>query len=370
MPFPNQWISSESSLAISVTAPNQLMAAFLGVHPQAEKPEYQTVILHSYNHGKSWTTENRIFSNQAADPWLVGTNTDEFVFSDISEGNDFHLKTWSYKDGLWNSALSHGLGHDHTTLITDRNTDFLFSTQRKTKKKLLYVSTHVADTLGFRSKSIELFNGCDFSVKKPVLLKNHIAIPVVLRGSLNGESAQNFRQMTSWLFLLDRNTFTISAPELITTKSGGKHHILVNGNEELYYCFTDMERKRLEVIKKATLDVSWSLPKTITSSEHLVNLDAAIWHNNSLVVIYTKETKPGHFQKYILVISKDLAIGSAIKLGPESVPDSRNGWALRAWPQGGDYCGLVASSNKLLYVVWSAAPDGLFKPYFSQIQLP
>ncbi|MCL6265987.1 hypothetical protein [Flagellimonas myxillae] len=370
LPFPEGLISSESMLRYHEENPKKLMASILAVDPKAKDLEYYTVVLGSNDLGSSWSLENRIFSKEAADPWIHAPNKNQFILSDISEGNAFHLKTWEEKNGSWSSPTSHGFGHDHATIISDKEGHYLFSTQKLDNKMVLYVAKGNSSDMLLKSKTIELFNGCDLSVKKPVFFQEKIAIPVVLRGEWDGKSSKPFGQMSSWLIMMDKETLETTAPLFMTNKSGAKHHILVNGNDELYYFYTDVDRKKMEVIKLPASTSKWTAPTTLAESPHLINLDAVQWHGNKGVVLYTVEESPGNFQKYLLAIDPNLSWTAPVKLGPLSIPDERNGWAGRAWPQGGDYCGLISHLDGALYAVWSAAPKGIFKPYFSKITLP
>ncbi|MEQ6168488.1 hypothetical protein AAOE16_14935 [Ekhidna sp. MALMAid0563] len=366
LPFPDNPVSSELSLSYMSDAPNQLRAAVLAVKPVADKPDYYTIVMTSEDGGLNWKLKEEPLTNEAADPWILGMNQNQFVLSDISEGSKFHLKTFLNNGKEWAAPVSHGLGHDHATILKDSDNYYLFSTQKTSDNMLLYFYRGGKGIPVIQA--YELFNGADFSVKKPVILESQIAIPVVLRGDWNGESSNRLEQMTSWLVFLDKSSLKLTTPQLMTMRSGAKHHVLVKGNEgTLFYFYTDVERKRLEVIKSNGSDQGWSELTLIAESENLINLDAASWHKDQAVIVFTKEEEKGIFQKYLCNVSAGLSISNTLKLGQQSKPDQRNGWAGRAWPQGGDYCGLISLNEDILYVMWSSAPDGIFKPYFSKI---
>ncbi|WP_420322243.1 hypothetical protein [Flagellimonas sp.] len=364
LPFPDTIVSSELAMSLHN---EHVVASILSVNPNASKPTYRTVIMESYDLGKNWNLRKEVHSGAAADPWIETLGDNRFIFTDISEGNRFHLQSLIYDNGMWHPPVSHGLGHDYATVQTDSGYYYIFSTQKQGPNMLLYV--HKTKNGMSTSRSIEVFNNVDVSFKKPIFFDDKITIPFTLRGSWNGESKTPFNEMTSWLLVLDKQNLSVSAPSLITNLSGAKHHILIKGNNKLYYFYTDVERKELSVIMSSDLGKSWGQSKLIARSSHLLNLDAAVWHKNQAVVIFTNEESEGSFQKYVLSIDEEMNTSNQEKLGALSRPDQRNGWAAKAWPQGGDYCGLVSYASDTLYAMWSAAPNGIFNPYFAKITL-
>ncbi|MGW9686152.1 hypothetical protein [Flagellimonas sp. 2504JD1-5] len=364
LPFPNSIVSSELTMSLYN---NHLIASILTVNPNALTPTYGTLLMESYNLGKDWAIRPAKHTKEAADPWITMLGGNKFVFTDISEGNRFHLQSFVTNNGKWEQPISHGVGHDYATVLSDSGSSYIFSTQKVGSDMVLYVYKTKNGTS--KKRSIEVFNGVDLSFKKPVFVNDQIAIPVVLRGSWNGKSSTNFGQMTSWLLMLDKQSLDASTPLLITHLSGAKHHILVKGIDKLYYFFTDVERKELSVVMSSDLGKSWTKSKLVAKGDYLINLDAAVWYKDHAVIVFTNEESKGSFQKYVLHINEKMEASNPIKLGRLSRPDQRNGWAVRAWPQGGDYCGLVANEPDGLYIMWSSAPDGVFNPYFAKISI-
>ena len=364
LPFPDSIVSSELTMSLHN---NHLVASILSVNPNAAKPGYRTILMESDNLGNSWSIRNEVHAEEAADPWVSILDDDQFIFTDISEGNRFHLQSFANNNGKWQPPISHGLGHDYATSLSDSGSHYIFSTQKIGLNMVLYV--HKTENGASISQSIEVFNGADVSFKKPVFVNDQIAIPVVLRGSWDGKSSTYFNQMTSWLLMLDKQSLHASTPSLITNLSGAKHHILVKGNDKLYYFYTDVKRKELKVVASSDFGKSWGNSKLIAKSAYLLNLDAATWVKDQAVVVFTDEESEGSFQKYVWGMNEEMETLNRIRLGNLSRPDQRNGWAARAWPQGGDYCGMVPNESGELYIMWSAAPDGIFNPYFAKISL-
>ena len=118
--------------------------------------------------------------------------------------------------------------------------------------------------------------------------------------------------------------------------------------------------------RSSDLGMSWEKPMALVQNDLLVNLDAVAPLGNDIILMYTVEERAGAFQKYIGMMSSTGNL-EATKLGELSIPDERNGWVIRAWPQGGDYAGLALSEEKTAFVVWSSAPSGLFRPFFTKV---
>lgn len=363
LPFPDSLVSSEISID---RKGNKLVAAILGVQPTAQNPFYHTVVLSSNNLGESWLTENTRLAEKAADPQIAFLNQQRFVLVDIGEGNQFHLKSYLNKDQSWIKETSHGMGHDYATILADSTGYYVFSTQKKNDRMSLFTYSQKGNQ--GNSNSIDILNGADLSFKKPILNDSLILLPMVVRGKWDGKESTHFETMSSWLLPLNKRNLEPNTPIFMTHESGAKHHILLKGgNKALYFFFTDVKRKLLKWIASSDGGLTWTGSKPITKSEYLINLDAACWNGEYVVVVFTVEERKGVFQKYLMTVTEETNLQQVIELGEPSIPDNRNGWAARAWPQGGDYCGMIADDSGALYVIWSAATDGLFKPYFSKI---
>lgn len=374
--LPKGYVSAELSLALDPTDPMHLMAAILCVDPKAKQATYTTLVYESHDLGVHWQLFSSLQPAKAADPWILLDGRGRVLLCDISEGNLFRLTSQIFDGSDWLPETDHGLGHDHGMLINDQGGDaqYLISTQRKGANQYLYLARKELGSHIFnRDTTIEIFNNADYSAKQPMIRGENIIIPIVLRGSWSFEDtrAVPFKEMSSWLVTVNKKTYEVSAPALVTGRSGSRHHILVEGSaDRLYYVYTDKSRQKLEVTMTSDA-VRWSLPLLLndTTFSKDVNLDAAIWHNNALAIVATMRVNDTSYQKYLLSVDPDLKEVKTMTIGPRSNPDESSGWVLRAWPQGGDYCGLIGHPDGSLYVLWSSAQDGAFGPVFAKIRI-
>ncbi len=369
--LPKEYVSSESRL--TVTSEGSLVAAILCVKPESKPPHYTTLTYESMDLGKTWKRAQAVEFPEAADPWIIAGPNGTMVLCDISEGNAFHMKSQVYDGSQWLDPQSHGYGHDHGIVINDDENTYLVSTQNEGWNKKLYLAEMRKGQSRFGAgQALEIFNRSDFSVKQPVIVNGKLYIPIALRGSvIDSVSTKPFQNMSSWLVSYDPASKKLSTPAFMTSRSGGRHHVLQAKDETLFYAYTDVKRQRLELIWSEDTGRKWSDPYLLndTLSSDWVNLDAMIFYENHLIVSHTERKEEG-YQKYVSLVATDNSFSTKkIPVGELSKPDDSNGWVKRAWPQGGDYCSIVPAPGGSVYLLWSYAPEGRFYPVIAKIQV-
>ena len=367
VPIPDSLISSEQYLSHSN---GHLSLAMLTVTKGLLQPAYSTRVMSYDLKGGAWEVEASARYEQAADPWIHRFE-DGILVSDISEGNRFHLKTERINLDGRKVMHTHGLGHDHSMILQDkiRGISYLISTQKTATASCLYIAASPDQGLTFSTFIHSPFQGVNLSAKQPIISdKGMIHIPVVLTRSWGADLA--FDPMHTWLVTATEMGEVLSTPSFLTNRAGARHHLLLEIGNEMIFLYTSAEQDKLEWIQTVDKNV-WSAPRSIPSTHTWFNLDAATTINErEALVIWTERVSDNAYQKFVSLISTVRDEIMTVPLGVTSRPSDENGWVKRAWPQGGDYCGLVQISDHTFYCSWSHAIDGLFKPQFVKITIP
>lgn len=387
--MPPKYVSSECTLSRSNTNQNRLLATILIANPSSPKPNYHTKVLRSQDGGQSWQDQYYPPQPQAADPWGLQQANGTILIVDISEGRKFHLKVSHFDPELqhWAAPISFGFGFDHCMLLSgiESQSVYLIATQ-KTQDDELQFQTRIliAHSLDggrtFPTRHFHpLVNGLEFNAKQAYLHTNGtLLIPISLRGYFfkNEESPRPFAQMQTWLYPFYNHGATPGTPSFITNLSGRKHHWLVSNaqnTKQLYFAFTDVNQQRIGLLQSYNGGTSWTSPIWIhQDSNSIKSLDLsamAINARQEVAISWAKKVEEGCYQRMISIFTHQDQRLRSREIGPMTCPDNTNGWIKRAWPQGGDYCGLISNLDNSFYLLCSQPHEGSFRPHFTQITI-
>lgn len=367
---------SEGILSVNPNNPKHLMGAFLTAEIQEEGRDYFTEVIISQDGGKNWYTTLSKQLPEAADPWCLLTPNGKAIVADISAGSKFHLTTQFSSDGKhWQDTSSLGLGHDHGMLLQDDSEGpisgviYLISTQ----DDAIFIARSKDEGQSFQKiNQYRPFDSLDINAKTPVVLSDGtLLIPFITRAS---------RPMKSYLISSKDGGLTFTSPTFITDQNGRRHHVLVVNKaapytDFLYYVFVGKDRDGIFLTKSEDLGKSWSSPYRIDlqrSEDTWTDLGmVAVSPEGILGILWTERIDDNCYDKYFIA-SKDGGnqFLPAIKVNDMiSCPDPTNGWIRRAWPQGGDYHGLVGLANGDFLAMWSDARTGKFRLYSTNIKV-
>lgn len=387
--LPPSHVSSECTLSRTGQDDSLLLAIVLTAKPSSQRPNYHTQVWQSLDDGQSWSHHNYPHLPQAADPWGVIWANGALLVADISEGNRFHLHTSHFdpQSKQWAAPISFGFGFDHCMLLKGLapKSVYLIATQKYQDEQAHFQSRLL---IGYSKDSgrtfhevhyHELIQGLEFNAKQAFIHPNGtLLIPITLRGFFfeKQETSIPFEQMQTWLCPFSDHGANSGTPTFITTLSGRKHHWLIPNRqnpEHLFFAFTDVEQQRLGLIQSHNRGASWTAPTWIyqdTSSERTVDLSAmAINYQEDLAIAWAKKIGENCYQRMLTVLSPDKEHIIHQEIGARTCPDDSNGWVARAWPQGGDYCGLSISSDNRFHLLYSSPKNGRFEPHFTQISI-
>lgn len=383
------YVSSECTLSQSSANGNTLLATVLVADPSNATPSYHTKVWQSQDRGQSWQDQHYPALPQAADPWGLQLASGASLIADISEGRKFHLQV-SHFDATsqkWAAPNSFGYGFDHCMLLPglDSQSVYLIATQKIKGDQQQYQTrvliAHSRD--GGRSFPKRHFHpvvkGLEFNAKQAYLHPNStLMIPITLRGYFfeKRESPLPFAQMQSWLYPFFDHGATPGTPSFMTNLSGRKHHWLISNRqdpEHLYFAFTDADQQRLGLIQSHNGGSTWTAPIWIhqdSTSKKSVDLSAmAINARQEVAISWAKKVGESCYQRMISLLYHEAKQVQSREIGQLACPTDANGWIKNAWPQGGDYCGLTATSDDGFNLLYSFPLNGLFTPHFRQITI-
>ena len=382
IPIQPQRISSESYLSVNPVDPEHLLGCYLSAKISDQGYDYYTEVILSKDGGETWEELEMDILQEAADPWCQINDDGSLLISDISSGSQFHLTTRFSLDGdTWMPVNSHGYARDHSILYNtaDKKT-LLVSTQKENSINSIIVNQSEDNGRKFSQLSkTSPFPNVAINAKTPVELSSGLLIlPFIVRyrSNDNGDEVP-ISPTQSWFISSQDGGKTFSQPYFITGISGNRHHYLaVNTNrrfkDELYYFFSGANDKGAFITKSRDAGITWSEPMQldVSQSSRITPGAFRVSKKGEIGLIWSEKTNDRCFQ-WMFSFSRDGGVSFTTPISIQdtlSCPNQSNDWVSRAWPQGGDYCGLVATPDGFA-ALWSDARTGKFKPYFTKISI-
>jgi hypothetical protein len=369
---------------------NFLAGAILTIDEGVNPSTYYTTLIVSRDGGKNWSIHKNDFP-YAADPFCLITTKGNIVASDIA-GAEYALGAHYLKNGKLQKAIKPLPSYDHDILV-------LKPYQPGSKEKIYLVATKSLDSIitdhpilvmqstdegkTYQSKTIYPFKNVNLNAKQPVILSDGtLLIPLVVRGFFSNENnkTQHLAEQSSWI-ISSKDGVNFSEPKFITPVSGRAHNMLVvntaaQWKDHLYYICPDAQKKALYISRSFDKGEGWSIARKIThDTAGIIGVGAAaIDRKGTIGIVYNQmtgtESKPCY--DWFFIYSKDDGANFSIpvKINEGSnCPDVTQGWYTRAWPQGGDYGGLVATKEGTFMALWSDARLGKYYPYSAEITI-
>lgn len=390
--------TGECFLAINPANPNHLLAGVLTGNPHDNK-DYATTALASFDGGKTWR-QAQMPMKQAADPWGIILPDGAAVLGDIGLGEVFRQAVYYTPDGglTWRAPVEFGDGHDHDMFVYDdtgsrfAGTLYLLTTRARSSQAgrpryelFLARSTDKGKTFPAITTHAP-FPNLHFNAKTPVILSDGtLAIPVVTLGSFtdNQNRANRPETVPSWLVTSSDGGKAFSAPLFITDGAGRRHNgLAVNKarqwQDRLYYVYPGARRNGLYLTLSADRGVTWSAPRRLdknTDANAFTDLGAVAVSANGVVGVLWIDRIDDPARKCQYTYFTASTDGGETFRDPvrvsnaPSCPGAENGWIGQAWPQGGDYGGLVARPDGSFLALWSDARQGTFQLYTAEIKL-
>jgi hypothetical protein len=384
-PFESHWVSDPANA-------NHIVGTVLTNCPDTVRNCLNT-FLSSNDGGKTWTTSS---TPAGADPWCAIDTKGNISISYIYGGN-YVLGTRASSDQgkTWSNELVIGSGYDHDLLLTDDSggpfagSTYLIATQSlrpDDRDPFILVARSSDGGKTFENRNHFFpFRNVDLNAKSSVILSDGtLAMPIVVRGQfVEGTTAVTPMEHQNWLVTSTDGGKNFSSPKFIASATGRGHHVLVTSKlkdrkDQLYYVFCGPQQKGIYCTVSRNKGESWSQPLRIDDGrDALYNIVGAVTvnqNNGNIGVLYNdrRDLSTGKCYDLYFAISTDggNSFSQPVKVNSQnSCPDEKQGWFVRAWPQGGDYCGLVAKPDGSFMAIWSDARSGSFKLYQAVLSL-
>ena len=387
----------ENTVIADPSNPQHLIGSVLTMCPDTVRNCLNTLI-ESSDGGKTWSSEDIPWG---ANPWCAINSSGDISVSYIY-GLNYTLGIKSSKKNSsgkrqWTSELILGSGYDHNMLLMDHSNGrfkdnlYLISTQSLRADDhdpfvLIATSQNGGTTFDHRTY-YHPFRNVDLNAKAPIILGDGtLAIPILLRGQyLEGENkATPLHSFTNWLVTSSDGGQTFSVPKLISSNSGDGYHTLVinrsvKWKNRLYYIFNGSGQKGILVTHSDDQGQSWTKALKVdavnSKSQEDIVAAAAVNETNGVVgLLYLSREDQQTRECYNLYFTASTDGGvtfvDPVKVNSQSsCPDKSKGWFMNAWPQGGDYCSLVAKADGSFLAIWADARTAAFKLYQSTITI-
>jgi hypothetical protein len=382
--------SFEGHLTTHPVNKNFMAGAILTIDEESNPSTYYTSLIISQDAGRTWTIYKNDFL-YAADPYCVITKNGNVAVADIA-GASYSLGAHYLKNGKLQKAITPLPGYDHDMfaynpyqnagegkiyLVATRSLDSTLSDHP------ILVMQSLDEGKTYHSKTIYPFKNVNLNAKQPVVLSDGtLLIPLVVRGFFSNENnkTQPLAEQSSWI-ISSKDGVNFSEPKFITPVSGRAHNMLVvntapQWKDHLYYICPDAQKKALYISRSFNKGEGWSIAKKITpDTTGIIGVGAAaIDSKGAIGILYNQmtgtENKPCY--DWFFIYSKDDGANFSIPLKineGSNCPDVTQGWYTRAWPQGGDYGGLVATKEGTFMALWSDARSGKYYPYSVEITI-
>lgn len=389
-----QRATAECILAINPTNANHLLAVAISADPNTNN-DYSTIALVSFDGGKQWKAST-MPTKHAADPWGIILPDGTAVVGDIGFGSSFRQMVYTSPDGglTWREAQTFGDGHDHDMFWYDQSKRVLsLLSTRKTQAapappRYEFFLAHSTDS-GKTFSQINThtpFPNLHFNAKTPALLSDGtLVIPFITGGHAIANQAEMSRweRTQSWLVTSSDGGKTFASPLFITDITRRSHSVFaVNPHtrwkDRLYYVFAGASRNSLYFMMSADRGQSWSPPKRLdknTEAGAFADVGALAVNANGVVGVLWIDRIADPARKCQYVYFTASTDGGETFLEPvrvsstPSCPEATNGWVGRAWPQGGDYSGLIARPDGSFLALWADARQGISQLYTAEIRL-
>ena len=375
-------ITSEGYLAVDPSDSSHLVAAYLSAKIVENGVDYHTEAIETFDKGASWSPLSLTILAEAADPWCAIQPDGSVLVMDISEGGKYVLSTRIKKVGEsnWLTLKSYGNGFDHGMIIQQAGSVNMvaLATQQVTSNGSMGNALMVdfaPMVEGSQVHHISPFGNVGFNAKNAVYDGiGYWYIPILVRDKVVAGEFERMPHIQLWLIKIDEEGNLVDGPNFITDRADNRHHWLVpSGSGQLHLLYTAQNKSGIYHQMSPDSGKTWNKENRINGIDtSWSDLAAAACNlDGHIVVVWTEQMDNGCYQKYISVSDQTGTNWFAPKPLHDipSCPDSTNGWVKRAWPQGGDYCGLKAISNKEFMAIWSGAQSGKFKLYQTLIKL-
>jgi BNR repeat protein/BNR/Asp-box repeat protein len=388
----------EPNIAAHSRNPNHLLgAAIVASTPAPWAATQDCAAFVSFDGGKTWS--HHLFSiQQCGDPWvtIAPDGTAYFIALD-SNG----LVTFRSTDGgkTWTDPpVSLGKGHDHPAIAVDQTAGKFAGTvysisgrgQRSKEKKLrwtVFVSRSLDKGKTFQEPAHVTPSNLNLNSDNAVVLSDGTLVVPFTDFQRNVDEfigAGMLERRRSWVITSDDGGQHFSPPLFVSESCGGGFGSLAVDNsfgpfrDRLYFVCTNKNQNGIYVHYSADRGEKWSDPINVNQARDsfVRRIPTVAVNKNGVVGVawYDRRNDPkGKCWDIYFATSLDggKSFLPEVRVSTEaSCPEnSRNGGAAKRWEAGGDYSGLVATSDSLFHLFWSDSRSGIYQVWTAGVRV-
>ncbi|HSJ62572.1 MAG TPA: sialidase family protein [Gemmatimonadaceae bacterium] len=394
----------EPHLAAHPTMPGHLVAAVMVADTAgAPSPEAHCATLLSTDGGRTWASERQPLVS-CADPWVTVTGSGEVVFA----GLGMHAVVgWPGAMGLvvarspdggrtWNDTLvGLGRGHDRETMVADPRPDarrsvVLFSglglkLDDGPLRWSVYIARSVDAARTFREPVKVLPSNLNLNAEEGVVLHDGTILASFVDFQRN---VDNFRgrdgmlqRRRIWMLRSTDDGRTFSPPLFVTEHCGrSAYDVAADASAgpargRVFLVCRTLDGGGILIHHSNDRGETWSAPRLVsadTAGAFRTQPRLAVNRSGTVAVAWLdggRDTS-GACYRVMIAVSRDggASFAAPAAVSPRTCPDvARNGFAMRRWPQGGDYFGLVAAADGRFHAMWTDARRGPFELFTASV---
>ena len=388
----------EQQIAAHPKNPNHLLgAAIVASTPSPWASTQDCAAFVSFDGGKTWS--NHEFGIQGCgDPWATISAEGTAFFVALSDNG---LLAFRSADGgkTWTDPpVSLGKGHDHPTIVTD-GTDGRFAGtvyvtssrgQRSKEKNLRWpvvVSRSLDMAKTFQESTYVTPSNLNLNSDNAVVLSDGTVVVPFIDFQHNVDEfmhAGMLERRRSWVVTSDDGGQHFSPPLFVSEACGqGFTSLAADGSptsfrDRLYLVCLNRDHNRIYLHYSSDRGEKWSGPVTVNRAQDEIERRTATVavNKNGIVSVtwYDRRNDPSG-KCWDIYFAASLDGGQTFL--PEvrvstvlSCPENpRNAGAAQRWPAGGDYSGLVATSDGLFHVFWSDSRTGIYQLWAAEVSV-
>ncbi|HKA18804.1 MAG TPA: sialidase family protein [Blastocatellia bacterium] len=387
----------EQQIAAHPKKPNHLLgAAIVASTPAPWAATQDCAAFVSFDGGKTWSN-HQFGIHGCGDPWVtIGTDDTAYFVSLGANG----LVAFRSTDGgnTWTDPpVSLGNGHDHPAVVVDTTagkfagTVYVISSrgQRSKENKLrwpVFFSRSLDNGKTFQEPVYVTPSNLNLNSDNAVILSDGtLVVPFIdfQRNVDEFKGAGMLERRRSWVIASDDGGQHFSPPLFVSEACGlGFASLAVDSSpgsfrNRLYFVCTNREQNEIYLNYSADRGEKWSNPAPVHQTQtDIMRKTPTVAVNKDGVVAVTWYDRVDPTRR-----CWELYFAASLDGGQTFLPEVRvsttmscpenplNAGTAQRWPTGGDYSGLVATSDGLFHVFWSDSRTGIYQLWSAQVKV-
>ena len=389
---------TEPQIAADPKNPNHLLAAAIVAStssPGAETEDCAAFV--SFDGGKTWS-KHEFSVRECVDPWSTISAEGAAFFVALGSNGLLALRspdggrTWS------DPPTSFGKGHDHPAIVTDTTdgrfagTVYVISSRgQRSKEKNLRWPVFVARSLDngktFQEPVYVTPSNLNLNSNNGVVLSDGTLVVEFGDFQRNVDEfmhAGMLERRRSWVITSDDGGQHFSPPLFVSEDCGQGFETLAVDNsspsfrDRLYLVCLNRDHNRIYLLYSSDRGEQWSGPVTVNRTQNEIErrTPTVAVNNDGIVSVtwYDRRNDPSG-KCWDIYLAASLDGGQTflpevrVSAASSCHENPRNAGAAQRWPAGGDYSGLVATSDDLFHVLWADSRTGIYQLWTAEVSV-